>query len=57
LTQNCISRVGGSIWVKGRAWAVLVGGDRVADVDVLEAGEADDVAGDAGSDSLVPRPE
>jgi len=53
LTQNCISSVGGSICRERHSLAVLVGGDRVADVDVLETGQADDVAGDAGGGRLA----
>jgi hypothetical protein len=48
LTQNCISRVGGIDLREGQGVACFVGGEGVADVDVFEAGEADDVAGDGG---------
>ena len=45
LTANCIWMVGGSMGTKGRGRRVIGIGDGFADEDVLEAGQADDVAG------------
>ena len=45
LTPKIIDTVGSSIAIGGIAIAVLDVGDRLADRDVLDAGEADDVAG------------
>ena len=45
LTPKIIDTVGSSIAIGGIAMLVLHVGDRLADGDVLDAGEADDVAG------------
>ena len=45
LTPKTIDTVGSSIAIGGMAIAVLDVGDRLADRDVLDAGQADDVAG------------
>ena len=45
LTPKIIETVGSSIAITGIAMPVLDVGDRLADGDVLDAGEADDVAG------------
>jgi hypothetical protein len=49
LTPKIIDTVGSSIAIGGIAQAVLDVGDGLADGDVLDPGEADDVAGRASS--------
>ena len=45
LTPKIIDTVGSSIAIGGMAVGILGVGDRLADRDVLDAGQADDVAG------------